>query len=479
MSLQLKQDIKLSQQLVMTPQLQQAIRLLQYSRLELQETIQQSLMENPLLEERVEQENWEQVEDKKPAQEKFEKINVEDSSSLREAEWDDYMGTFSSSAHQFKEKETVDESVSLEAVSATKPSLESHLYWQLYLSEFDTREQEIGEIIISNLGTSGYLEYFPEEIAENHSYSQEEIEKVLNKIQFFDPVGVAARSINECLLRQAENLYLHDPALKKLIGEHLEDLEENNLQQLANKLDISREQLEEYVELIKNLDPRPGSSFGTGETFYIVPDAYIYKYNDEFVILLNEEGLPDLQLNDFYKNEINRAKGKTRDYLQEQFREAVWLMRSIYQRQRTLYKVVESILGFQREFFEHGVNYLRPMVLKDVAEDIEMHESTVSRITTNKYVSTPFGTFELKYFFNSGLGLSSGGQVASESVKSLIKSLVSEEDPNKPLSDNKLVELLNENLQVYIARRTVAKYREAMGIPSSTKRKKMGKMKFQ
>ena len=196
------------------------------------------------------------------------------------------------------------------------------------------------------------------------------------------------------------------------------------------------------------------------------------------MILLNEEGLPDLQLNDFYKNEINKTQGKTKEYLQEQLREAVWLMRSIYQRQRTLYKVVESILGFQREFFEHGVNYLRPMVLKDVAEDIEMHESTVSRITTNKYIATPFGTFELKYFFNSGLGLSSGGQVASESVKSLIKSLVAEEDRNKPLSDNKLVELLNDSLQVYIARRTVAKYREAMGIPSSTKRKKMGNMKF-
>ncbi len=476
MSLQLKQDIKLSQQLVMTPQLQQAIRLLQYSRLELAETVQQALMENPLLEEKGEQENWEQPEESN--NEKFQKINVEDSSSLRDAEWDDYMGTFSSSAHQFKEKEAVDESVPLEAVSASKPSLESHLYWQLYLSDFDDKEREIGEIIISSLGSSGYLEFFPEEIADTYSYNCEEVEKVLYRIQFFDPVGVAARSLNECLLRQVQNLGVDEPELRTLIYEYLGELEENKFQQLANILNISLEQLYEYFDLIKNLDPRPGSSFGGGETFYIVPDAYIYKYNEEFVILLNEEGLPDLQLNDFYKSELSKTQGKTKEYLQEQLREAVWLMRSIYQRQRTLYKVVESILGFQKEFFEYGVNYLRPMVLKDVAEDIEMHESTVSRITTNKYLACPFGTFELKYFFNSGLGLSSGGQVASESVKSLIKGLVSEEDPNKPLSDNKLVEILNDKLQVYIARRTVAKYREAMGIPSSTKRKKMGKMKF-
>lgn len=475
MNLQLKPDMKLTQQLVMTPQLQQAIRLLQYSRLELVDTIQQALMENPLLEEK-EQENWENIDENDQVE--FRKINLEESSSLQHAEWDDYMGTFSSSARQFKEKEPMQESVPLEDVSASKPSLESHLYWQLHLSELNTRERKIGEIIISSLGPSGYLEFFPEEIAENYSYTTQEVEEVLKRVQFFDPVGMATRSLSECLLRQLENLGLDNSATRTLIDEHLEDLEENNLQHLSSKLDIPSQELKEYIDIIKNLDPRPGNSFGPGETFYISPDAYIYKYHEEFVIMLNEEGLPDLHLNEYYKNELNNTWGETRDYLQEQLREAVWLMKSIYQRQKTLYKVVESILKSQREFFEYGVNYLRPMVLKDVAEDIEMHESTVSRITTNKYLATPFGTFELKYFFNSGLRLSHGGQVASESVKSLIKRLITEEDPNKPLSDKKLVNLLKENLQVYIARRTVAKYREALGIPSSTKRKKIGNPKF-
>jgi RNA polymerase sigma-54 factor len=217
----------------------------------------------------------------------------------------------------------------------------------------------------------------------------------------------------------------------------------------------------------------PGAAFGNEEPQYIAPDAYVYKYDDDFVIMLNEEGMPKLQINAVYMDSLGAQSGKDKEYFQEKMRSAQWLMKSLYQRQRTLYKVIESIIKFQRAFFEEGVTQLRPLILKDVAEDINMHESTVSRITTNKYVATPHGMFELKFFFNSALELDGGGQVGSESVKALIKQLVGDENPKKPLSDERIGEILKDKLQVNIARRTVAKYRSALGIPSSSKRKQV------
>lgn len=226
-----------------------------------------------------------------------------------------------------------------------------------------------------------------------------------------------------------------------------------------------------YLDLMQTLDPMPGTNFSSTEPHYVSPDVFVYKYGDEFVIILNEDGMPRLQMNSFYMDTMRDVADKEKDYFQEKMRSAAWLMKSLYQRQRTLYKVVDSIVRFQRGFFEEGVTKLRPLILKEVAEDIEMHESTVSRITTSKYVSTPHGIFELKFFFNSALDLNDGSQVGSESVKALIKKMIANEDTKRPLSDEKIGEILKDELDVNIARRTVAKYRSAMGIASSSKRK--------
>ncbi len=465
----------MAQQLIMTPQLQQAIKLLQLSRLELVETVQQALLENPVLEERAPETDPE-TDIQQASEEHSEKVkefDVQEQSLLKSAEWDDYLGNFSSTSRQASERELPEEMVSFETMYSAKPTLESHLLWQLHLSRLTDRQKEIGEIIVGNLDSHGYLHSNTEDIAGMSEADEEEAEELIKTVQQFDPVGVASRSLSECLQVQVDFLGKDDPILTALIRDHLGDIESGNLQVLAKKFQVTKEDIEAYVQIIQSLDPRPGSSFGGGETFYISPDAYVYAYGDDFVIILNDEGFPDLQISPFYAQLLESKNGQqSKQYLQEQMRQGLWLLKSIQQRQRTLYKVLESIVRFQREFFLHGVSQLKPLVLKDVADEIEVHESTVSRITTNKYVATPFGIFELKYFFNSGLGTSNGEQVASESVKAAIKNLINHEDHQKPWSDKQLVECLNKELQVNIARRTVAKYREALGIPSSTKRKK-------
>ena len=263
-----------------------------------------------------------------------------------------------------------------------------------------------------------------------------------------------------------------DPILLELVREHLEDLEKKRYKPLAKKFKITFEDIKKYLDIIQSLDPMPGASFSSSEPVYVSPDAFVYKFGEDFVIVLNEDGLPKLQLSPYYMEDMSRSgANKNKDYLQDKMRSAMWLMKSLYQRQRTLFKVLESIVKFQREFFENGVTKLRPLILKDVAEDIGMHESTVSRITTSKYVATPHGIYELKFFFNSALELDDGTSVGSESVKALIKGLIGEENEKKPISDEQIADILKERLQVNIARRTVAKYRMAMGIESSSKRK--------
>ena len=475
MGLELRQQLKLSQQLVMTPQLQQAIKLLQLSRLELLDTVQQELLENPMLEEQVEETSVEGQgkEEQDRLGDEIKEIGLQEGDITRSAEWEDYLGVFSSAARQGKESEVPEEMMPVEARYAAKPSLEGHLLWQLRLSDFTQTEQRIGDVIIGNLDSYGYLQSTFQDIAEFSQTTEDEVERVHSRVKLFDPVGVASRSVEECLLVQLEVLGEDDPILFTLVREHLQDLEKRRFKPLASKFKISLEQIKDYLDVIQSLDPMPGNSFGDAETNYVSPDAYIYKYDEDFVIVLNDDGLPKLQLSPFYMEELNDKGDENRDYLQDKMRSAMWLMKSLYQRQRTLYKVLESLIRFQREFFESGVSHLKPLILKEVAEDISMHESTVSRITTNKYVSTPFGVFELKFFFNSGLGVDGGGQVGSESVKAAIKKMVAEENPKKPLSDEKIAARLKEELQVNIARRTVAKYRVALNIPSSSKRKEI------
>ena len=467
MGLELRQQLKLSQQLVMTPQLQQAIKLLQLSRLELLETVQQELLENPFLDET---ETEAEVPDS--SSEVLTESQAEEE-LVRNADWENYLGEFSSTSKQAlaREVEVPEEGMSFEARLASKPSVEGHLSWQMRLSNFTEKEIAIGDVVIGNVDSNGYLQADMDELTAMVQATEAEVESVIRRIQRLDPVGVGARTPQECLLVQMEVLGYDDPILISLVRDHLEDLEKNRYKPLARKFKISMEELKEYLEMIQTLDPMPGTSFSSTEPHYVSPDVYVYKYGEDFVIILNEDGLPRLQMNSFYMDSMKGAGDKEKEYFQEKMRSAAWLMKSLYQRQRTLYKVVESIVGFQRGFFEDGVTKLKPLILKEVAEDIEMHESTVSRITTNKYVSTPHGIFELKFFFNSALDLNDGSQVGSESVKALIKQMIAAEDTKRPLSDERIGEILQEKLDVNIARRTVAKYRSAMGIASSSKRK--------
>ncbi|UZP68252.1 RNA polymerase factor sigma-54 [Desulfovibrio mangrovi] len=473
MALELRQQLKLSQQLVMTPQLQQAIKLLQLSRLELMETVQQELLENPFLEEASEALTPADATEKPEL--RSETAEAYDKELASNADWEDYLGDFSSTTRQVASRETEipEEGTSFEARLSSRPSLDGHLSWQLTLSNITERQHTIGEIIIGNIGSNGYLHASLQEMAEMAGPDVEtaEVEEMLRRIQRFDPVGVAARTPQECLLVQIEVLgYDRDPVLVEIVRDHLEDLEKRRYKPLCRKFRINMDDLREYLELIQTLDPMPGASFGSSEPQYVAPDVFVHKYDGEFVIILNEEGLPSLQLSDIVDT-LPVVTGSDKDYFQEKMRSASWLIKSLHQRQRTLYKVMESIVKYQRGFFEEGVTALKPLILKDIADDIGMHESTVSRITTSKYVATPHGIFELKFFFNSAIGMDDGSSVGSESVKALIKQLIGDENPKRPLSDERIGEILKEKLQLNIARRTVAKYRTAMDIPSSSKRK--------
>ncbi|NLY40912.1 MAG: RNA polymerase factor sigma-54, partial [Desulfovibrionales bacterium] len=401
-------------------------------------------------------------------------VAYEEADLMRNADWENYLGDFSSTAKQvqFKETEALEEMMSYEARLAGKPSLQGHLLWQLRLSPLSDNDVLIGEAIINNLDSQGYLESSLDELIAETDFPAEQIEHVLHRIQHFDPVGVAARTPQECLLVQLETLGQDDPILVSLVRDHLEDIENRRYKPLLRKFKILMEDLKAYLDIIQTLDPMPGASYGSESTVYVSPDVFVYEYENEFVIVMNDDGLPRLQLSPYYMEDMSLAvKGPDREYLHDKMRSAMWLMKSLHQRQKTLYKVVESIVRFQHDFFKHGVTKLKPLILKDVADDIEMHESTVSRITTNKYVATPHGIFELKFFFNSALEMDDGTQVGSESVKAIIKKMVSEEDPKKPYSDEKIAAELKKELDVNIARRTVAKYRAVLGIESSSKRK--------
>ncbi len=473
MGLELRQSLKLSQQLVMTPQLQQAIRLLQLSRVELVELVQQELLENPLLEEKEEVPSEEVLPEH--LGEDFEALSADEKSLERSAEWEDYLGDFSSTSKQalVREYESSDDVLSYEGRVAQKPTLAGHLFWQISLSDMNEKERKVAEEIIGNLTSTGYFDAELADIAQAVGVENEFVEQVLIKIQMLDPVGIAARTPQECLTRQLKATGEQDPVLYELIEHYLPHIERRDFRPILRGLKINMDDLKVYMEILQRLDPLPGSWYGQADSVYIQPDVYVYEYNGELLIVLNEGGLPALQVSTLYEDIEKAQDSSASEYIHEKMRSAVWLIKSLYQRQRTLYKVAESITRFQADFFREGVSKLKPLVLREIAEDIDMHESTVSRITTNKYMATAHGVFELKFFFNSALDQSSGNQVGSESVKDAIKKLVAAEDASKPLSDEKICELLMEDLQVNIARRTVAKYRSALNIPSSSRRRKL------
>jgi RNA polymerase sigma-54 factor len=504
MALELRQSLGLAQQLVMTPQLQQAIKLLQLSRLELLETVSQEMEENPILEEMTQGEvdgddgaGDKKEESEQALQESKEKISENppendsgpdpDSPSLPEVtveerarddvDWDNYLSEYNSgysegfSERHYEEKDTP----SFENFTASKTDLTSHLFWQLNMSNLDDEEKEIGSFIIGNLNDDGYLDVTLDEIAQATGSPVDRIGEVLSLIQNFDPVGVAARDTRECLLIQASFHGLAGTLVEKVIQDHLKDLEEKRYGRIADQMGISVQDVLTAIAAIQELDPKPGRIYSAEETIYITPDIYVAKVGDDYEIIQNEDGLPKLRINAYYKR-ILKNRGQvsddTKTYIQEKMRSAAWLIKSIHQRQRTLYRVTESIVKFQKEFLDKGIAYLKPLVLRDVAEDIEMHESTVSRVTTNKYVHTPQGLYELKFFFNSSISRVDGDALASESVKEQIRKLIKAEDKTKPLSD-KGIEMKMRDLNIKVARRTVAKYREAMGILPSRKRKEV------
>jgi RNA polymerase sigma-54 factor len=501
MAMELKQSLKLSQQLVMTPQLQQAIKLLQLSHMELVAQVQQEMEQNPLLEQPDETVEGD-LSEKAPGEASLEAANAEVSpeeiaartpekaeevkgeEGPNEIDWEAYLNSY-----QFNEPSTAsnkgnvatDDLPSFEANLVHKEDLPAHLADQLALLKLNEAERRIAHCILFNLDDDGYLRMPDVEgdplirMACDADVDVCVAERTLRKIQHLDPRGCGARDLQECLLIQVSAL--NDPRaalLGTMIKRHLKALESKNLPQIARELKLSLDEVIDASRLLSKLDPKPGRNFTSEDAHYITPDVFIYKMGDGYTVVLNDDGLSKLRISGAYRQALRKGvmePGKAKEFIQDKLRSAMWLIRSIHQRQRTIYKVTESIVKFQRDFLDKGIAHLKPLILRDVAEDIGMHESTVSRVTTSKYVHTPQGIYELKYFFNSSIARVAGEDIASEAVKNHIKQIVGEEDSKTPYSDQKIVELLRAQ-GIDIARRTVAKYREVLGVLPSSKRKR-------
>lgn len=469
MALELKQEARLFQTIVMTPQLQQAIKLLQLSHLDLENVIAEELKENPALEEEGPEED---SGEEKREPETTPEMTVSD----RIADWQDYIDNHENARHDKLTTDTSREDDGFHPWENTsrKESLQDYLLSQLRLTKWTQEDGKVAIFIIGNLDENGYLELSLDEVCLATDATMEQAERVLKRVQQFDPVGVAARDLRECLLVQLETLGLANSLAARLVADHLSHLEYRRYDKIAVELHVSVESVLEAAHLIASLEPKPGRDFGDETPRTIVPDVLVEKVGDDYVVILNEDGVPHLRVSSLYRR-LGQDKGddvkEAKAYIDEKLRAATWLIKSIQWRQQTLYRVSESIFKFQRAFLDHGVSQLRPLVLRDVAQEIDMHESTVSRATSNKYAYTPQGVFELKYFFQSGIPRTdSESVVASESVRKEIKRLVDSEDPTRPRSDQEIASAL-EQLGIDIARRTVAKYREQLGILPSSRRK--------
>jgi RNA polymerase sigma-54 factor len=475
MAIQQKLHTKLVQKLILTPSLQQAIKLLPMSTLELADLLNQEMVENPLLEEvpTEELQPAEQTQQEKP---EGEKATAEKTDQWDDADYEYFFGDYLDDGYRSRTPAEVKELPPIENTLSSTGSLADHLMWQLSLQTEDEGMREIGSAIIGNLDDDGYLVASVEEIAAMGEWPVAEVEKALQHIQTFDPHGVAARDLQECLWLQLKFLGLEGTATEKIVTEHLKLLQNHQVPEIARRLGMTIDDLKEHIEIIRNLDPKPGSRYNPQQSQYVIPDVYVMKVEDQYVAVLNEEGLPQLRISPTYRRLLdknagsNQANDETRAYVKDKFRSALWLIKSVDQRQKTIQKVANSIINFQREFLDHGIEYLRPLVLRDVANDIGMHESTVSRVVNNKYMHTPQGVFELKYFFHSGISSSYGDSVSSVTIKQRIRKIIENEDPRKPLSDSKIVSILQKE-GLMLARRTIAKYREELKIPTSNQRK--------
>lgn len=493
---------KMQQRMIMTPMLQQAMKILQMSTMELKDWVEKEMVENPVLEEdeetapadknsSSEEINGAESEELIPdpsiekARERHDADLVErikDGDKFKEGNWEQYQeaeeygdgGEWGGSQSSGDEQEKRD---FVEASITRAPSLAEHLEWQFHMVAKNEEEMVLGREIIGNLDDNGYLTGKLEDIARSQGVTLAEAERVLGIIQGLDPVGVGARDLRECLLLQLEN---RNGALAQrayqVVYHHFEDMEKRRYPAILKSQGCDEEQLRETLAYIANLEPKPGRSFETADTKYVVPDVSVRKIEGEYVVVLNDEPVPRLRVSPYYRRMLKDKKAidakETKKFLDNKIQAALWLIKNIEQRRKTIYRVTEAIFRIQREFLEQGVSALKPLTLKQVADMIGMHESTISRVTTHKYVQTPRGLFELKYFFTSGLESSDGMDVSSSSVKETIKEMIDQEPPQRPLSDQKIMEVLTEK-GLNIARRTIAKYREELKIPPASQRRKL------
>ena len=471
MAIQQKLHTKLVQKLILTPSLQQAIKLLPMSTIELADLLNQEMVENPLLEEVP-------TEDLQPAEAAPEKTDAEKAAVEKGDTWDDadyeyFFGEYLDDGYRPRAPQEVRELPPIENTLSTASSLTDHLAWQLAMQTDDVLNREIGAAIIGNLDDDGYLVASLEEIADMGGWKMEEVEAALQFVQGFDPVGVAARDLQECLLQQLRHLGLADTPAERIVADHLRLLQNHQVPEIARRLNMSIDDLKEHIEVIRHLDPKPGSRFNPSASQYVIPDVYVLKTDEGYIATLNEEGLPQLRISPVYRRLLDKSgenTEETRAYVKDKFRSALWLIKSVDQRQKTILKVATSIITFQKEFLDHGIEHLRPLVLRDVANDIGMHESTVSRVVNNKYMHTPQGVYEMKFFFHSGISSSYGESVSSVTIKQRIRKIIEAEDAKRPLSDSKIVSILQKE-GLMLARRTIAKYREELKIPTSNQRK--------
>ena len=490
-------QLKFSQQLTMTPQLQQAIKLLQLSTLELSQEITEQLYSNPLLEEITEDQDAEnqlkKTNNEKTLTETSNLIaeELEEPSKNTEPlsqetdqnDWDSDFDNYSVQTQDIARINNNDGNIrgenNLEQVHQVTQSLKDHLLWQLNLTNLNARDLSIAEMLTYSLDDNGLLtqnlsEIF-EELDENNNEYESEILTVLTRLQQFDPPGVYARDLKECLLIQLNQLSQDTPFLKQakiLVLQFLEDIGKLNTDKLLKKTQLSLDELRGAISLVRSMNPYPGEFLQENDTEYITPDAYVIKTSDKWRAIINDDHNPRLRINETYKNLIRQSdNSKENQYLKDSLTEAKWFIKSLESRNETLLKVVNCIIELQEDFFEHGPVSMKPMILSDISEKLDLHESTISRVTTSKYLATPRGIYELKYFFSSHVATATGGECSSTAVSAILKELINAEVPHKPLSDNKLTELLKEQ-GINIARRTVAKYREGLGIPSSSDRKR-------
>lgn len=491
MAYELKQDLRLSQKLMLTPQLQLAIKLLQLSRHELVEAVREELESNPILEETA-RKNEEDL-----------SADSTDDRTSQEVDWQEYVENYddyNSSSSNFSGAASYGDDDFFERAPEPDKDLRTHLLWQVTYSNLSDEERKLAEFIVGNIADDGYLrmldkgdktdrsadisadideenfkEAVVEDIARLAGVTVEEAATMLYIVQELDPPGVGARTTSECLLLQAQRLPEKNTTVEAIVSGYLKELARKDYNAIASALSVEVEEVAEAASIItEELKPVPGSGFGSEEARVVIPDAYVEKVDGRYVVTLNDDGLPKLRISSHYKKMIKRKDtlgAEDKGYVQERFKSALWFIKSIHQRQGTLKKVVESIVKFQEEFLEKGLKYMAPLVLRDVAEDIDMHESTVSRVTTSKYLHTPRGIFELKYFFSGALAKTDGGGVTPEYIKEVIKGYIDGEDDKRPLSDQVIVGKLKEE-GIVLARRTAAKYREELGFLSSSGRKK-------